>query len=328
MEILLPFDKSLSTDWELLEKSHLERRFIIFDEDLRIFFHIPQGTIETISVYINEARVYASANPEQSIEKHASGLWELRKVVVTEHIFGSSIVMNNGHKNIWKIVLEYREGVTSSKEANDTSASEAEDFLPSFKPLNTPRTNKSSSEQQEGPTLKSLELMYPIHSLLNARLRNLSVPLKQCIFSSLDLQSSKACNGLITQYQLENLTIVLDEIDYRLVHNFSTAAVSPVNPLELPLELELWDSYSVNYQLPQTRNLESHRVRVSLRYTVRTGPSKFLIRTRWETDVTVRKQSMPMSLPSQPTSIMSTPMLTPSMKFTSAMNSLVANKLA
>ncbi|CUS24516.1 LAQU0S17e00672g1_1 [Lachancea quebecensis] len=327
MKILLPLDKHLNSGLESIAISHEDRKFVVFNEDLRVFFKGDNTRIETISVFINEACVYSSNQIAQSTEEHEQDLWELRRSVIADHIFNSNIVMNNGHKNTWRIVVEYRSYPGSSTPRSASNSPDLPELLPSFEPLNAGRVTLASPKKVSMPKLQTAELAYPIHSLLNARLRSVAVHTNQCIFSSLDLQSSKSCHTMTTLYNLPRIRLSVREIDYRIVHNFSSVSVEPLYQLNLPLEMGLWDSYSVNYQLPQTKNLDSHRVRVSLCYVLEVGTYNFVVHTCWETDVNVRKQSAPTALPSQPTSIMSTPMLTPSMKFTSSVNSLVANKL-
>ncbi|KAM3164807.1 Trs65 [Lachancea thermotolerans] len=327
MKILLPLDKHLDSGPESIENSHEDRKFIVFNEDLRVFFKGDQARIESISVFINEACVYSSSQPARSIKEREHDLWELHRSIVVDHIFNSNIVMNNGHKNTLRIVVEYRSCAGRSTPQNARSSPDLSDLLPSFEPLNAGRTASASPQKMSMPELQTAELAFPIHSLLNARLRSVAVHTNQCIFSSLDLQSSKSCHTMMTLYDLARIRMSIKEIDYRIVRNFSSVPVKPLCQLKLPLEMGLWDSYSVNYQLPQTKNLDSHRVRVSLYYILEVGNYNFVVRTCWETDVNVRKQSAPTALPSQPTSIISTPMLTPSMKFASSVNSLVANKL-
>ncbi|SCU97177.1 LANO_0E15368g1_1 [Lachancea nothofagi CBS 11611] len=327
MKILIPLDKTLAGDAQKLLESHLDRKFVVFDEDLRIFFQLEQHDfLESIQIYINEACVYKCDKSEDCIDKHESGLLELRKSVLRDYIFRSNIVMNNGHKNTWQIkaVTTLRKPPEWGQENGNDVAEDEELYLPSFEPLGAVLSSKTSLEKPEQPEISTVEVKYPIHTLLNVRLRNVAVPAKRCIYSSLDLQTAQSCHNLISEYKLSNFKISIDEIDYRLIRNYSSAPVHPVRPISAALELGLWDSYSVNYQLPQTKNLESHRVVVSLRYTVHAAPYAFVIKTNWETDVTLRKQNTMMGLPSQPTSVLSTtPMLTPSMKFASSMTSLV-----
>ncbi|SCU82600.1 LAME_0C01992g1_1 [Lachancea meyersii CBS 8951] len=327
MNLLLPLDKRAVDDIQKLRESHLERKFVVFDEDLRIFFQLdPNVVIETIQVYINEACVYSSAGPGESLEKHENGLQELRTSVIDDYIFQSNMVMNNGHKNQLLIKADY--AIQESHEDAETqtvySLVGSEPLLPSFEPLGTVWPTNSVDEKPSKSELHTVEIVYPIHTLLNVRLRNVTLPAKQCIFSSLDLQTSKSCQSVMSQYNLQEFKIVMKEIDYRLLHNYSSASVKPLFCVEPDLMLEMWDSYSINYALPQTKGLKSHRVRVSLRYEV-LGPSfQFLIQTAWETDVTLRRQNGTLNLASQPTSVMSTPMHTPSMKFAGSMSSLVA----
>ncbi|SCU85959.1 LADA_0D11144g1_1 [Lachancea dasiensis] len=326
MKILIPLDKTSSSDVETLRRSHLERKFIVFDEDLRIFFHPePNTVIETVRVYINEACVYNCDKTEECLETSDNGLLELKRSIASEYIFHSTIVMNNGHKNLWRIKVETAQDVDSKPNENGEECSRSDEMLlPSFEPLGSAIPVEKVFDPSLQQTLTTTEVVYPIHTLLNVRLRNVAVPIKQCIYSCLDLQTSRACYNLLHQYELSNFHISIESVDYRLIRNYSNVAVKPLCPLSSSLKLGLSEGYSVNFQLPQTKNLESHRVKVSVRYIVHAHPFEFAIETKWETDVTLRKQQGMAGYPSQPTSVMSTPMLTPSMKFNSSFHSLVS----
>ncbi|SCU79235.1 LAFA_0B01684g1_1 [Lachancea sp. 'fantastica'] len=327
MELLVPLSKTIDEDVKQLQQSHLDRKFVVFDEDLRIFLLLESNsTIHDIQVYINEACVFNTDRPKECLLNHGDGLWELQKSVVDDYIFQSNMVMNNGHKNQWLIKACYavQKLEQESKPYSAESETAQEPLLPSFEPLGTVKPPKPVDEEPSEIELHAVETSFPIHTLLNVRLRNVALPAKQCIFSSLDLQTSKSCHSLMTQYGLAEFKIVMNEIDYRVLNNYSSAAVNPVCSLEPGLTLGVWDSYSINYALPQTKTLDSHRVRVLLRYTVQTQRFEFAVKTAWETDVTLRRSNAMARLVSQPTSVMSTPMHTPSMKFAASTNSLVA----
>lgn len=324
MQILLPLDRQLSIDSEALKQSHSEREFVIFDEALRILFEAENETIVELSIHINEAKVFYSDDPYKFLEQQSEHLWELKRSAIIGQVFNSSIVMNNGHKNFLKILVHYEQ--ESISERNSEEKSSDEDVLPSFLPLSFPGINHTTQDPVE-TQIDSTEVTFPIHALLNVRLRNVALSSLHFIYSSLDFQASKACETLMNKYNISNLTLHLDKIDYELVRKSTSAKINPVCPLTLPLTLESWNSCSISYKLPQTKSLEPHRVRVTLNYNVVATPHNFVVNTSWEADIALKKQNVPTLPVSQPTSLLATPMFSPSVKFASSVNSLVANRL-
>lgn len=333
IEILVPLDKNSYNDPVHLNDSHQRRNFILFDEDLEIllFSKNSQLQLKQLCVTINDATVFKNSG-NSCVMKVGENLWKVDPEVVRTRIFNSSMVLNNGHKNILSIKLEYYE---NKEPLQSRSSPENEDLLPSFQPLNSKSNKKKSHFKNSITTAKfgtaevlSASLTYPIHSLLNVRLRNFLLSSKNKTLSSLDFQVSKSITILAQQYELQELEIFVDLVKYELLDECSQVEVRPMCLLELPLILSQQDSYSINYQLPYT-NVAQQRVRITLYYKVRERTNEFRINTSWETDITVK--GAPNCL-SQPPSALPTPTLyqsSPNMRRSvSAVSLFMQNKLS
>lgn len=390
-----------SNDYESLKESHKQRDFIIFDEQLKIVLHIsdPKSniTLNNFTVWINDAMMLESNDWSLFDKLDNAGTWVMKPNVYSEDLFRSTVVMNNGNDN--HIKFKFKCSVTSSvtveSQSDDTSNElkpEVEDiedeFLPSFEPIyywsqeNGPAISKHEKaenkeeidegvngngngnlENNENEDVKEeiITLEFPIYSLLNMRLRNISLTSNQYIVSSLDFQTSKATTQLSDRYtkKVTNgkpLQFQFDEVLYELLDRNSHIKLEPIIPIDIPFKALTHDSFSICYKLPlvdaSIADSNPHRVRVKLIYKVLMTlyqdtdhplSIELPVLTAWETDVTIKKPTSSALSRVPSTSALSTPRLFGMSKtfgsgssvyaysnnnlFQSSVNSLVNNKL-
>lgn len=358
MECYIPLDNSIPSDNVLSNKeSHKLRKFVIFDEDLKIILHVENSKAvrpHQFSVWINDAKVYQSPlidsfNP---VDKDDS-IWELKADICAHNLFRSSVVMNNGYNNQIKFCVEYADGIIQREEDlqvnGETNASEEEgEFLTAFEPVSswdtsstksTVRETKPDSPKEEGK-IQSMTLKYPIFSLLNVRLRNSLLKSRHFIISSLDFQTSKASVQFGKQFlssanSTKPFQMDFEEVLYELVDRGSHFGLDPICPFSVPFRAAAYDSFSLSYKLPlipgSSTNTTPHRVKITLKYRliIDDMPQRLPIITTWETDVTL-KRPIGNSAISQASSAISTPRLygiSPRMSMLGSTTSFVNNKL-
>ncbi|CCC67262.1 hypothetical protein NCAS_0A07040 [Naumovozyma castellii] len=330
MELYLPINSKVSpTDLASLKKSHSERDFVIFDEKLKLVLRTGSNEYITgLTVWINDARVLQSTEMDTLFNKLTTDndvtVWEMKSNVSSDFMFRSSVVMNNGFNNYIRFIVRYSasakdNGETYKEDSPIQYLADEDDILSSFEPIyswpiTTPssRTNKTAQEpkpkpQESSDNVKSTiqeqedltkELEYPIFSLLNMRLRNTSIKSQNCILSSLDFQTSKMSTQLHEKYfssQKSSMNLFFKDVIYELIDNKSHIRVDPLCPLKLPFASYLHDSFNICFKLPIISPLNPpHRVRISLIYELRfpkdTNQPIIPVITRWETEVTLKKQ--------------------------------------
>lgn len=347
MDCYIPLDNSIDNeDLTSLERSHKLRNFIIFDEDLKIVLR-SKNKLKTITVWINDAKVYESAVAD--VFTCRGSIWQL-KDRSSRSFFRSSVVMNNGYSNEIKLLFEYEETGDLAQDAttaNGGSKHEYEDFLPSFEPVSweeqlvgeTQQLALKDEESQSKESLKSFELLYPIYSLLNMRLRNSLLKPAHSILSSLDFQTSKASIQL-SEKLLPNVgdkapfVLEFETVKFELVEKSNHIAINPVCPFQLPFECAPYDGWSLSYELPLVSGNPSsrpHRVRITIRYALVLAElsQRLPVTTTWETEVTLKKPMISSAI-SQASSAISTPKLyglLPRTPMLGSTTSLVNNKL-
>lgn len=357
MECYIPLDKSVpNNDVQSLKESHGLRRFVIFDEDLKIVLR-SSNLIETFTVWINDAKVHEGSISDsfEDVYKDRS-TWELKTDLCARNLFRSSVVMNNGYNNQIKFVFEYLEHTASSENSplngkfkvEHEAETDDEEFLPSFEPVSginsiTKQTEqlhlRSNSSAISNAPKKTVELVYPIYSLLNMRLRNSLLKSRHFIISSLDFQTSKASVQLSEKFlsgdkDVHSFRLEFDQIVYELVDKKSSIPLDPIYPFELPLNCVAYDGVSFSYKLPlipgATTSAALHRVKITLGYTLVIDKlqQKLPIITTWETDVTLKKPLSNATI-SQTSSVISTPRLygiSPRINMLNSTSSFVNNK--
>lgn len=358
MECYIPLDNSIPSDnVQSNKESHKLRKFIIFDEELKIILHIENRKAvrpHQFAVWINDAKVYQSRlmdsfNP---VDKEHS-IWELKADICAHNLFRSSVVMNNGYNNQIKFYIEYADCIIQHEEDQqvngETDASEEEaDFLTSFEPVSswetsitesTVRESKPDTPKEEAK-IESITLKYPIFSILNVRLRNSLLKSRHFIISSLDFQTSKASDQfgkkfLSSANNTKPFQMEFEEVLYELVDRGSHFGLDPICPFSVPFRAVAYDSFSFSYKLPlipgSSTNITPHRVKITLKYRLLIDniPVKLPIITTWETDVTL-KRPIGNSTISQASSAISTPRLygiSPRMSMLGSTTSFVNNKL-
>ncbi|CCF60447.1 hypothetical protein KAFR_0K00910 [Kazachstania africana CBS 2517] len=310
MECFIPLNHGVSAeDIANIKQSHDLRKFVIFDEQLKVVLKtkLKPGNLTKFTIWINDALMLDSSNVFDDIfEEVTEEIWELKHTVCSDQLFKSTVVMNNGYDNVIKFQIEYNTDecmeVVEPQEENSDSDDE---ILPSFEPLYSwsTRTGAAVDDPQpletaeinlpEEKKSKHLTLEYPIYSLLNMRLRNSVFKSKSYILSSLDFQTSKSLIQLIDKHFTNDPKVNLHfrQINYELVDNKNTKLrIEPLLPLQLPLVVNKYDSYCTIYKLsfPQSSTIP-HRVKITLDYNVSCNEMKIPILTSWETDVTIKK---------------------------------------
>lgn len=349
MDCYVPLDNSIDNgDFPALGESHQLRNFIIFDEDLKIVLR-SKNKLETFTVWINDAKIYES--PVGDLFDRRGSVWLLKESISSHTFFRSSVVMNNGYSNEIRFLIDYQETEDHDVDATVTnSGSEQVDegYLPSFEPVSwegqlvkhTEKLDLKDKESEPQGETKSFELVYPIYSLLNMRLRNSLLKPAHAIISSLDFQTSKASIQFTKKFlpssdDQESFHMEFEDVKYELVERESHIAVDPVCNVELPFRCASYDGWSLSYKLPQLSGsfstIPTHRVRITIRYALLLTELKHRlpITTTWETEVTLKKP-MSNSGISQASSAISTPRLygvSPRTQMLSSNISLVNNKL-
>ncbi|QLL33562.1 hypothetical protein HG536_0E04730 [Torulaspora globosa] len=349
MDCYIPLDNSIDNeDLASLERSHKLRDFIIFDEDLKIVLY-SKNKLKTFTVWINDAKVYESSMADTF--NCRGSIWQLKDSKSSRSFFRSSVVMNNGYSNEIKLLVEYQETADSAQHAttpNGRPKQEYEDFLPSFEPVSweeqligeTQQLALKDEELQSNESLKSFELIYPIYSLLNMRLRNSLLKPAHSILSSLDFQTSKASIQLSEKFLPNSgdkapFLLEFEDVRFELVEKDNHIALNPVCTLQVPFECAPYDGWSLGYELPlvagNVSNSRPHRVRITIRYALVLAELKqrLPVTTTWETEVTLKKPMISNAI-SQASSAISTPKLYGTMPRTPMLGSttsLVNNKL-
>lgn len=312
MECYIPLGSvAENASFEQVKRSHDFRRFVVFDEELSIYLRAGDATrLHRFTVWINDAKVLQSQGTASfnAVADQAAN-WVL-KPGITDSLFRSSVVMNNGYNNNIKFTIEYIEDHDVSKIKQSSSKDCDSDYLPSFEPVSP---GESTGDGQIGapesdlstldtsPELvKNITLQYPIYSLLNMRLRNSLLKNRHCIISSLDFQTSKASLQFSEKFLPSSeadphdpgLLLEFQELRYELVDRTARCPLEPITPFPVPFQAMAHDSYSVSYKLPlvpDNSTSSPHRVKITLKYVMPLGNHKLPISTTWETDVTLKK---------------------------------------
>ena len=295
--------------------------------------------LQDMTISINEAQVTRTSTIDDFFTKieDDENLWRLKDDCCSKVLFKSNVVMNNGYNNQIKFVFEYKSVDANLNNQDSLQVPRtcytldrycSEEILPSFEPVyswsSTPNNSfkktgnhveknartthpaTSKSETQETETSRNLntftlKLQYPIFSLLNMRLRNISLKSEHCILSSLDFQTSKASEQLTKKfiYPKEHnsfLKLNFHEISYKLIDGTSQIKLDPICPLKVPITAFSYDSISATFKLVLLpKSTQPHRVRITLAYELELRHDlKLPVRTSWETEVTL-KRSMPIS---------------------------------
>lgn len=316
------------------EQLNLWLRFENDTQDKRRF------ELQNMIISINEAQVISTDNIDDSftqIDKDGN-LWKLKDDYCSKALFKSNVVMNNGYNNQIRFLFEYKSVDEDHSNQDISQASDSsntldrycsEEILPSFEPVyswscvtsksgngagihvqkDTRIDHPSASKNREIYGTKtsknfdtlSLKLQYPIYSLLNMRLRNISLKSEHCILSSLDFQTSKASEQLTKKFiypQEHNSLLKLNfsEVSYKLIDGTSQIRLDPICPLKVPFTAFSYDSISATFRLVLLpKSTQPHRVRITLAYELELMCDlKLPVRTSWETEVTL-KRSMPIS---------------------------------
>lgn len=358
MECYIPLERSISSfDVSSMQKSHELRKFMIFDEQLKLVLHTAdqkKTSLRKFTVFINDAKVHQSSGTDAFEKVNDDGnILELKSSICSQSIFRSSVVMNNGYNNKIKFCIEYiirecESEANLSVAKNEENVVDEDEYLPSFEALTSPATNISKTIEINEVTervknVKSIAFTYPIYSLLNMRLRNALQKSPGFILSSLDFQTSKASIHFAERFlnlhsDVQNFYLNFLELSYALVDRGSHIKLDPICPFEIPFVANAHDGFNVIYKLPlipgSSNNTAANRARITLRYIlVSTNPQMNFsvpVLTTWETDVTL-KRPMSNSAISQASSSLSTPRLygvSPRVNFMGSVSSLVNSKLS
>ncbi|EJS43549.1 kre11p [Saccharomyces arboricola H-6] len=296
--------------------------------------------LQNMTISINEAQVTTTNNINDFFTQvdDTGTLWKLKEDCCSKVLFKSNVVMNNGYNNQIKFQFAYKAMDAELINQNSSQVSHtintldkncSEEILPSFEPVyswssmttkpvngigirvenNTKKVHPDTSKDGEThgadisktPDTLILKLQYPIYSLLNMRLRNISLKSEHCILSSLDFQTSKASEQLTKKfiYPQKNASLLklnFREISYKLIEGTSQIELDPICPIKLPFSAFSYDSISATFKLVLLpKSAQPHHVRITLAYELELMHDlKLPVRTSWETEVTL-KRSMPIS---------------------------------
>lgn len=303
MECYIPIDDTIDNfNYNSLKKSHENRQFIIFDEQLKLILYSNNKTkskLVSFNVWINDSLMLECANTESlfdTIDNDTEQTWIMKPNVCADDLFRSTVVMNNAYDNHIKFIFKYQNANEGTPKEISSDSQDTDDtvYLESFEPIymwskheekkesvvQSTKSNISeenvttSSTTNEHDNTETLSLEFPIYSLLNMRLRNTSLDNKQQIISSLDFQTSKAATQLANKYSKKNqMEFKFDEVLYELVDRNSHIRLNPIIPLEIPFKAFTHDSFSICYKLPLLSNqgpynATPHRVRIKLIYRI------------------------------------------------------------
>ncbi|KAL3229735.1 hypothetical protein RNJ44_01871 [Nakaseomyces bracarensis] len=328
MECLIPIERGIvngtvdDTVLERLRESHKQRDIIVFDECLEMYLYFPDGStrVDVASVWINDALVLETFGGDNfiQVECETGKMLKLNEKTSTRHIFRSSVVMNNGYNNILKLRISYIDDIERKLNGNGNIENEASNgdkysddddsdvYLPSFEPVYSwvpaePLTNEKDEDKQgesgdktqdEDHDYKSVELSFPIYSLINMRLRNTSLDNISAIISCLDFQTSKAAEKFVTKHRgFNSFKMEFEKVSYNLMSRKSQTEIDAVCDFPMPMTMSLHDSYSISYKLPlvQKNQTYPHHVKINLKYDLVLGEKRFPVNTIWETDVTLKR---------------------------------------
>lgn len=157
MECFIPLDNDLDkTDINAVRKSHRLRKFVLFDENLRLFILSPKSkekklNVESFSIWINDTEILKSSNFDlfDQVENKNNAddtniMWQLKPHVCSDIVFRSSVVMNNGYSNEIKFLFKYKYDSTSlshDKHQDNSKINDRKDLLkhkytlPNFEPI-------------------------------------------------------------------------------------------------------------------------------------------------------------------------------------------------
>ncbi|SSD61369.1 uncharacterized protein SCODWIG_03130 [Saccharomycodes ludwigii] len=340
----IKFENDPAAIFKYFQELELKRKFVIFDEILPVYVvHLKKNNCiylenPTLSFQINSTKLYSS-NAElkeiRNINDNQKDTITIYKVLNLKDIFQhfvykNNMVMNNGRNNKISITLSYIE--RSHNGHDDTAGNSASEtynsgFITSFEPL-SPFVNMENSANNTTNSTDTLLAKknhtfknFPIYSVLNFRLRNVSLMRLKKIISSLDLQPSKTLVYLREKYggggDTSNLYLKIIDISYFLINdsflqldpmiNTDDDVNSIINPNE-SIFLTTDKSFTVNYDLPfQTSN----QIKISIRYLVNYCDTEYIeIETVWETQVNVNKSILsplvPQNLPQSSNNFSST----------------------
>lgn len=317
MECYIPLDRLIANDdIAQLAESHESRKFVLFDEDLKIVLR-SKAMLRRFEAWINDAKVYSSSI--DSTFDCVGDVWQLKSGICARHFFRSSVAMNNGYNNHIKFTIDYDESSENDQTTtplNEDVSESDDDILPSFEPVSwessiIKHTKHLDLESASQAKTKRTELVYPIYSLLNMRLRNSSLRPRHSVISSLDFQTSKASIQLSQKYlPKQSFELVFQEVLYELVDKDTHIPLNPICPLKTPFKCVAYDSWSLTYQLPIVSGTTPHRVSITLNYILSIPEIQLQIpvMTKWETDVTLKRPMSSNSI-SQVSSAISTPRL-------------------
>lgn len=286
MECLIPLDANIpSKNYELIKTSHEGRKFIVFDEQLKIClypYHKKQSKTRLVAfkVWINDVLMLKSEGWQFFHRVSGETFWELDPDVCSENLFRSTVVMNNGYDNYIRFEFTFEpvlDDVVPSKQEigseDDPGAPNAVDgLLTSFEPAfywldkggDSQQDERRSSLRIHPPDSGSplavtphdiVTLEFPIYSLLNMGLKNSLLPSRNFIISSLDFQTSRAASQLLDKHVCEqtksgDLELQFSQILYELIDRKAHLPLDPIVPLKTPFIAHSFDSFSIGYKLP------------------------------------------------------------------------------
>ncbi|KAL2708930.1 Beta-glucan synthesis-associated protein KRE11 [Kluyveromyces marxianus] len=283
-ELVLPLGPYSIEKDSIKLSNDVNRSFIIFGEELPLF--ITSSTplvdrLQSLRVDLKEASLVIDENTNEFI-KHNDNVWEVNPSFIKNSVFNSDYLLsNNGQQGRIKFTLKYKKNHTNSNSSIKSYEEDTDGFLPSFKPLNDHDVTPSAYlEKQEQPDYNIIIVEYPMFSLMNMRLRNVSIRSNRNsnttqVISSLDLQLVRKFGDLFPGER----HVVVEDLSYKLCDGNFEFEIKPLEEMiQFPLQVKRQDAYTINYNLQDS----SRQVKVTIIYTI---GSHYRIHTSWKTEV-------------------------------------------
>lgn len=284
-----------------LETGDARRPFIVFDEAIELYVVVqPAFAVQAFTVYINDNQLVSLAFDDCFHRHGDANTYVLNSDIFRDYLFRSSIVMNNGHNNSILFKFAYHNTTIATPSPPSHGKNDSDEYLEPFQQVCSwnahadPALALSSLPTSAPVDLLQFQREYPIYSLLNMRLRNTNLK-SNVVLTSLDFQNSKQLAQLIDKYFPANsdylLTFTTIELYLLDKNNYSNehSAISPIEPLQLPLTITGTDSYSLIFKLPFVTRTNKLKFKVILEYSLLIHQQRFSINTSWETDMTQKK---------------------------------------
>lgn len=274
----------------------LSRSFIFFGEELPVFITSTETLnrqLHSITINLKDALVQIDKNAD-CIIKHNDHVWQLDSSFIRKTVFNSDYLVNNtGQQGRICFRFHYMKQMPKIEE----TLLEANDLLPSFKPLTESLSVPTTLPVPSQPQLLTKTVELPVYSLMNMRLRNVAIrPTRNSstsqVISSLDFQLARK----FEEFFADEPSVTIESLSYELCDGNFKLPLEPMEKMvEFPLNMKRHDAYTINYCLQDSTRI----INVTINYKI---GSTYNIHTSWETEVCLGKPAASKSVVSSNTS--------------------------